>query len=68
MCRSAAATRRRPAAASADLPPHLPARPALQLEQQKRVVEGTLRRSAFTAAQLDEMPEDVGTYRSVGKA
>ena len=40
----------------------------LQLESQKRMVESTLRRAAFTAAQLDEMPQDVATYRSVGKA
>ena len=40
----------------------------VQLESQKRMVESTLRRAAFTAAQLDEMPEDVATYRSVGKA
>ncbi|KAI7843153.1 hypothetical protein COHA_003324 [Chlorella ohadii] len=39
-----------------------------QLESQKRMVESTLRRAAFTAAQLDEMPQDVATYRSVGKA
>lgn len=32
------------------------------------MVESTLRRAAFTAAQLDEMPESVRTYRSVGKA
>ncbi|EFN55572.1 hypothetical protein CHLNCDRAFT_134062 [Chlorella variabilis] len=38
------------------------------LEQQKRAVEASLRRAAFTAAQLDEMPEDVRTYRAVGKA
>lgn len=31
-------------------------------------MEATLRRAAFTAAQLDEMPQDVRTYRSVGKA
>ena len=42
--------------------------PLPQLESQKRMVESTLRRAAFTAAQLDEMPEDVATYRSVGKA
>lgn len=42
--------------------------PLLQLESQKRMVESTLRRAAFTAAQLDEMPGDVATYRSVGKA
>lgn len=42
--------------------------PSLQLESQKRMVESTLRRAAFTAAQLDEMPGDVATYRSVGKA
>ncbi|KAL4858182.1 hypothetical protein ACK3TF_001674 [Chlorella vulgaris] len=38
------------------------------LEQQKRSIEATLRRAAFTAAQLDDMPDDVRTYRSVGKA
>lgn len=40
----------------------------LQLESQKRTNEASLRRAAYTAAQLDEMPEDVATYRSVGKA
>lgn len=39
-----------------------------QLEGQKRSVEAGLRRAAFTAAQLDELPEDARTYRSVGKA
>lgn len=31
-------------------------------------MEAGLRRAAFTAAQLDELPEDACTYRSVGKA
>lgn len=46
------------------LPPPLP----WQLEAQKRAAETTLRRAAYTAAQLDEMPEDVLAYRQVGKA
>ena len=46
--------------------PHPPL--PLQLEQQKRVAEATLRRAAITASQLDELPDGVSTYRSVGKA
>ena len=52
------------------LPPRPLLLPALlaQLESQRRTSEAALRRAAFTAAQLDELPEDVATYRSVGKA
>jgi chaperonin cofactor prefoldin len=39
-----------------------------QLESQKRQNEITLRRAAFTASHLDELPDDVATYRSIGKA
>jgi len=42
--------------------------PTPQVEQQRRTVEAQLRRAAFTAAQLDELPEGVSTYRAVGKA
>lgn len=58
------------ACAAAHVPPtRPPARPpAVQLESQRRTSEGGLRRAAFTAAQLDEMPDDVATYRAVGKA
>ncbi|KAL4436924.1 hypothetical protein ABPG75_004063 [Micractinium tetrahymenae] len=38
------------------------------VEAQRRTVEAQLRRAAYTAAQLDELPENVGTYRAVGKA
>lgn len=69
-----------PPAVERSRPPPLPARPAAnprlnlparlgaQLEGQKRSVEAGLRRAAFTAAQLDELPEHARTYRSVGKA
>ena len=40
----------------------------LQLESQKRQNEIMLRRAAFTAAHLDELPDNVATYRSIGKA
>ena len=39
-----------------------------QIESQRRQVEMALRRAAFTAAQLDDLPDDTRTYRSVGKA
>ncbi|KAI8104368.1 hypothetical protein M9434_002926 [Picochlorum sp. BPE23] len=39
-----------------------------QLEGQKRQLEVEIRRAAFTAAHLDELPEDVATYMAVGKA
>jgi prefoldin subunit 1 len=42
--------------------------PCLQLESQKRANEINLRRAAFTASHLDELPENVATYRSIGKA
>lgn len=42
--------------------------PSLQLESQKRQNELTLRRAAFTAAYLNEMPDTLRTYRPVGKA
>ncbi len=45
-----------------------PAVPELQVDVQRRTVEAQLRRAAYTAAQLDELPENVGTYRAVGKA
>ncbi|PSC70188.1 prefoldin subunit 1 [Micractinium conductrix] len=38
------------------------------VDQQRRTVEAQLRRAAYTAAQLDELPDGVGTYRAVGKA
>lgn len=38
------------------------------VEQQRRTVEAQLRRAAYTAAQLDELPDSVQTYRAVGKA
>ncbi|KAL4430589.1 hypothetical protein ABPG77_005829 [Micractinium sp. CCAP 211/92] len=38
------------------------------VDVQRRTVEAQLRRAAYTAAQLDELPENVGTYRAVGKA
>jgi hypothetical protein len=52
------------------LDPCTDARPTArpQLDAQKRQAEMALKRAAFTAAQLDEMPEGVRTYESVGKA
>lgn len=40
----------------------------LQLESQKRQNEINLRRAAFTASHLDELPDNVATYHSIGKA
>ena len=56
---------------SPPLPPPPARRPPpwlAQVESQKRASEMTLRRAAFTAAQLDEVPDDVRMYRQVGKA
>lgn len=38
------------------------------MESVKRQHEISLRRAAFTATQLDAMPEDTTTYAAVGKA
>jgi hypothetical protein len=45
-----------------------PCLPCAQLESQRRHNEVTLRRAAFTAQHLNELPDDVKTYTSVGKA
>jgi chaperonin cofactor prefoldin len=39
-----------------------------QIEHQRRQNEIKLRRAAFTAAHLDELPQTAVMYRSVGKA
>ncbi|KAL6785220.1 hypothetical protein ACKKBG_A02945 [Auxenochlorella protothecoides x Auxenochlorella symbiontica] len=39
-----------------------------QMESQRRQNEVTLRRAAFTAAQLDGLPSDTPCYRGVGRA
>lgn len=39
-----------------------------QVEGQQRQLELEIRRAAFTAAHLQELPEDTTTYRSLGKA
>jgi len=40
----------------------------IQAESQKRQLELEIRRAAFTAAHLSELPEDAAMYRSIGKA
>jgi hypothetical protein len=61
----------RPAAArlaAAAHPPPPPTFTPAQVEAQRRQAEVTLRRAAYTAAHLSELPDDVRTYASVGKA
>jgi hypothetical protein len=38
------------------------------VDAQRRQLENEIRRAAFTAAHLDELPDTVSTYHSVGKA
>jgi hypothetical protein len=40
----------------------------VQVDAQRRQLENEIRRAAFTAAHLDELPDTVSTYHSVGKA
>lgn len=39
-----------------------------QMEGQQRQLEMEIRRAAYTAAHLNELPEDATTYRSLGKS